>query len=321
MKRRAGWKGYDINDNHSVSSKYKSFQDALKRSYQAEYITLNEGTDKEAKWRCLINPSRLTEQFDKKVISIDFESEVREGTIFYWDRTKEHWIINLQQHTEEAYFRGSITRCNYEIDVEGKPYWAAVAGPNEVSAQWKNVHKTLAGELNYSMHLQVTKDSKTINFFTRHQIIKVKMFYRDVETDELLFQENNWRVVATDKYSSDNVIDVYVDEWYNNTAEDIRQEQEQRQRRWEESRDKGLEVAPHIEGPHEVNVFDSDVSFAVVGLKEGQWKVSSKKVKIKDGGDPTHCYLDILMAKSGDFSLSFVSGDKEIIYPVRVKSF
>ena len=83
MKQRVNYTGYDRADNWNVSRKYKSFAAALKNSYQAEWITLDKGTENERRWRCLINPSRLTEQFDKKVISIDFDSGMQEGTVFY----------------------------------------------------------------------------------------------------------------------------------------------------------------------------------------------------------------------------------------------
>ena len=78
---RVNYTGYDTADGRNVSGKYKSFKAALKNSYQAEWITLDKDTENERRWRCLINPSRLTEQFDKKVISIDFESGVDEGNI------------------------------------------------------------------------------------------------------------------------------------------------------------------------------------------------------------------------------------------------
>jgi len=83
MLKRVNYEGYDVADGRNVSGKYKSFKSALKNSYQAEWITLNKGTDSEARWRCLINPSRLTEEFDKKVISIDFDSGIDEGTVFW----------------------------------------------------------------------------------------------------------------------------------------------------------------------------------------------------------------------------------------------
>ena len=40
------------------TGKYKSFISALKNSYQAEWITLGKGTEKEARWRC-VRPNRL----------------------------------------------------------------------------------------------------------------------------------------------------------------------------------------------------------------------------------------------------------------------
>ena len=45
MKTRVNYLGYDIFDGRNVSGKYKSFQSALQNSYQAEWITLNKGTD------------------------------------------------------------------------------------------------------------------------------------------------------------------------------------------------------------------------------------------------------------------------------------
>ena len=56
MKTRANYTGYDLHDKANVDGKYKSFQAALKDSYQAEWITFNKGYENEERWRCLINP-------------------------------------------------------------------------------------------------------------------------------------------------------------------------------------------------------------------------------------------------------------------------
>ena len=185
-KLRAGYLGYDAADGRNVEGKYKSFQSALKNSYQAEWITLNKGTDKEQRWRCLINASRLTENFDKKVLSIDFESGVEEGTVFWWDRTNRHWIVNLQQHTEEAYFRGTITRCDYEMDIDGDKYLVSVRGPVETDTIWNQKHGINWNDLNYSMVIQITKNSQTVNYLTRGRVVKMKLAYPDVETGEMV---------------------------------------------------------------------------------------------------------------------------------------
>ncbi len=312
MKKRLEYTGYDSQDGRNVKGKYDSFSGALKNSYQAEQITLNEGKETEARQRCLINPSRLTEQFDKKVLSIDFESGVQEGTVFYQDRTKRHQIVDLQQHTEEAYFRGTITRADYELDIEDVPYQCAVRGPVETTTIQSQKHGIAQNDLNYSLVVKITKDSRTIKYFSRHQVVKMKLQYEDVETGELLEEWHNQKVVATDKYSEERIMEVYLDEQYDNTPEDNMVKPD------EEIPDI---MAPHIEGPAEVNVWDENISYSIVGLTSGKFTVSSNKVKINKMTETT-CDISILAGKAFSFTLSFVSEDNETISKViTVKSF
>ena len=312
MKVRANWKGYDLHDKRNVADKYRSFQYALQNSYQAEWITLNRGKEAEARWRCLINPSRLTEQFDKKVISIDFNSNMQEGTVFWWDRTNRYWIVDLQQHTEEAYFRGTITRADYEVDVEGDPYIVSVRGPVETATIWNQKHGIAWNDLNYSMVIKVAKDSKTVKYFSRHQKVKMKLLYPDIETGEMLEEYHNWKIVATDKYSFDRIMEVYLDEWYDNEAEDAMIESE------EEVPD--LEV-PHIEGPADIHVFDENLTFSIVGYTQGEFSVNSSKVKIINSTE-TSCTINILTGKSCSFILTYIPTVGEKVQKViNVKSF
>ena len=313
MKKRLAYTGYDSQDGRNVQGKYDSFASALKNSYQAEWITLDERTNKEnPKWRCLINPSRLTEQFDKKVISIDFESGVQEGTVFYWDRTKRHQIVDLQQHTEEAYFRGTITRADYEIDIDDVPYWCSVRGPVETTTIWSQKHGITWNDLNYSLVIKITKDSRTVDYFSRHKVTKMKLTYEDAETGELLEEWHNQKVVATDKYSEERIMEVYLDEWYDNPAEDAMVQPE------EEVVDL---MSAHIEGPATVNVYDENVSYSIVGLKQGTFTVSSNKVKIKNTTGSS-CELDILAGKAFSFTLTFVDSDgNQLEKVITVKSF
>ena len=312
MKMRAGYEGYDTADGRLVSGKYKSFKAALRDSYQAEWITLNKGEDTEVRWRCLINPSRLTEQFDKKVISIDYDSGVTEGTVFYWDRTQRYWIINLQQHTEEAYFRGTINRCDYQINLDGHNYWISLVGPNETDTVWNTKHGMTWNDLNYSMKAIITKNSQTVNYFTRHKVIKIKLVYPDVDTNEMIEEWHNWKVVATDKYSSDTVMEVYLKEWYDNEAEDAMNSIEEPEINLME---------PHIEGPAICHVFDVDLSFSIVGLDNGEFVVNSDKVKITKS-DNVSCLIDILTAKASEFILYYkVNGEVKAELKVIIKSF
>ena len=312
MKKRAGWEGYDVLDGRNVTAKYKSFKAALSNSYQAEWITMNKGKEDEARWRCLINPSHLTENFDKKVISIDFDSGMQEGTVFYWDRTEKHWIVNLQQHTEEAYFRGIINRCDYEIDVDGTPYWISLTGPSETDTIWNQKHGIAWNDLNYSMKGIITKNSQTVNYFTRHEVIKLKLSYPDVDTGETVEEWHRWKVVATDKYSSDNVMGVYLKEWYDNEIEDEMRPVEE---------DLPSLMEPHIEGPATCHVFDSDLSYSIVGLDNGEFVVNSNKVKITKM-DKTSCLIDILTTKASSFELLYnVNGETKARLNIIIKSF
>lgn len=299
MKVRAEYTGYDAADGRNVTEKYKSFHAALKNSYQAEWITLNKGLDNEQRWRCLINPSRLTENFDKKVLSIDFESGVREGTVFWWDRTEKHWMIDLQQHTEEAYFRGTITRADYEIDIDGDTYWAVARGPVETSTDWQTKHQISWNNLNYSLVLKVEKNSQTVNFFTRHQVVKIKLTYPDIETGETIEEYHNWKVVATDKYSSDFLIEVYLDEWNDNSMEDAEVDP---------TPDEPDTTQPYIDGPRLVYGFDTGLSYSIVGITNGVWTVNSSKVKISSSTQ-TSCVLEILTGKPTNFILTFTGDD------------
>ncbi len=312
MKQRAGYLGYDVADDRNVTGKYKSFQAALKSSYQAEWIVLDKGTPEERTWRCLINPSRLTEQFDKKVISIDFESGVQEGTVFYWERTDKYWMINLQQHTEEAYFRGIITRADYEIDIDDKTYRAIVRGPVETAPDWRTKHNISWNNLNYSLVLQVAKNSQTVNFFTRNQVVKIKLTYPDVETGEDIEEYHNWKVVATDKYSSDFLIDVYLDEYNDNPMEDAE---------IDPTPDEPDPMQPYIDGPRLVYGYDTDLSFSIVGLTSGKWTVNSNKVKISSSTQ-TSCVLEILTGKSCNFILKYTDDDGTVVeQEIIVQSF
>ena len=312
MIQRVAYTGYDAADGRNVTGKYKSFTAALKNSYQAEWITLDKGTPQERRWRCLINASRLTEQFDKKVISIDFESGIEEGTVFWWDRTNRYWLVNLQQHTEEAYFRGIINRADYTIDIDDVPYWVSVRGPVETTTVWNQKHGINWNDLNYSMVIQIKKDSRTVDYFSRHQVVKMKLIYPDCDTNEEIVEWHNWKVVATDKYSGERTMEVYLKEWYDNTAEDAMITEE------EEIPDL---MTPHIDGPADVDVFDENVSYSIVGYKSGTFTVNSNKVKIVSS-TKTSCSLNILSSKAMTFVLTFVSDDgKKVERVIKVNSF
>lgn len=160
MRIRLGWMGGN-RDKRMVNEKYRSFSKALKDSYQGEWITLKDGEI----FRCLINQNKLTEDYDQKTLSIDFCSKVKEGDVFLWNRTKTHWIVLLQQLTEEAYFRGQIRRCDYKIAVDEEEYWIYLRGPQQTTEEWQTQHNLAINGLNYTLMFYVTKNDTTKEFF------------------------------------------------------------------------------------------------------------------------------------------------------------
>jgi hypothetical protein len=306
MKKRLQYAGGDA-DGRNVKGKLTSFHSALANSYQAEWITFNG-----EKYRCLINPSRLTENFDKKVLSIDFDSGIKEGSVFYWNRTNQYWIVNLQQHTEEAYFRGDIHRCEFMIEIDGDTYWTSLKGPSEESLDWTQKHNIAFNKLNYTMAIQVTKNSKTMKYFDRFKVIKLKNSYKDEETGEVFEEVHNWQVVATDKWSSDGVIDVYLKEYADNAMEDAVVQPEIVEPDIEQ---------PYIRGPQFVDVYDTFVEYSIENASNGKFVVNSNKVKVIESTE-TSCVMDIITGKSGKFDIIYKRDDEEdIVLNVTINSF
>ena len=311
MKLRLQHAGGDA-DGRNVKGKLNSFHSALKNSYQAEWITLSKGTETERRFRCLINPSRLTENFDKKVISIDYDSGIKEGDIFYWDRTNQYWIVNLQQNTEEAYFRGDIHRCEYVIDIDGVEYWGSLKGPEETTLDMNQKHNLAFNNLNYTMSIQITKDSRTMKYFDRFKVIKMKNTYPDVETGEMISEEHRWQVVATDKWSHSNVIDIYLKEYADNAMEDAAVQPE--------IPEQDLEM-PYIDGPRLVNVYDTFVEYQIKNAINGKFVVNSNKVEVIESNENS-CVINIITGKSNKFDIIYQrDGEDDIVLNVTIQSF
>lgn len=299
MKTRIGFLGEGA-DERLVEGKLRSMHAALENSYQAEWVIFNKGTSHKRKFKALINPDKLKDDYDKKIISIDFEAGAKIGDVFYWERTNTYWMITLQHYEEEAYFRGSIQRCDYQLDINGHKYWIYLRGPVETTTQWRQKHKIEMNDLNYSLLMYIVKNEETLEFFSRHQIVN--------------FDGHRWKVAATDKYSSNGYIQVYLDEYFDNDLEPTQNTID-----LEESKNVIDKVDPYIEGPTEVHVYDRKVSFLIKNAEAGEFVVNSNKVKI-DKMDSSLCRLNIL-AEKGNFDIFYqVEGNIVATLTVKINS-
>ena len=296
MKTRIGFLGEGA-DERLVEGKLRSMHAALENSYQAEWVIFNKGTSHKRKFKALINPDKLKDDYDKKIISIDFEAGAKIGDVFYWERTNTYWMITLQHYEEEAYFRGSIQRCDYQLDINGHKYWIYLRGPVETTTQWRQKHKIEINDLNYSLLMYIVKNEETLEFFNRHQIVN--------------FNGHRWKVAATDKYSSNGYIQVYLDEYFDNEFEETSEIEE------EVIIDNG---APYIDGPQNVTALDCSIVYQIKNISNGEFVVNSDKVKIVKT-DMNTCIIDITSGKSGSFDIIYkVDGILQAAMKVKISS-
>ena len=298
MKKRLEYLGGDA-DGRNVKGKLKSMLSALRDSYQAEWITLNEYNEEiKSRWRCLINPDKLKEDYDVKEISIQFESGIKEGDIFLWDRTNTHWLVYLQEYSEEAYFRAGIRRCDYQIDINDSKYWVSIQGPTETTIQWKQKHNISFNDINYSITMFIPKNEETLEFFERHKTLK--------------YDGHNWQVATVNRYSQRGVIEVVLDEYFDNTMEDnmvipevVIPDQD----------------APHIHGPQFVEPYAENLLYIIRNANNGTFVVNSNKVELNNMTESS-CEISILTGKSHSFDLVYKrDGEDDIVLNITVESF
>lgn len=285
MNKRLQWMGGNAH-GRNVKEKKRSLMRAISSGdYQTETIVTSRGD----RWECLINKSTVSYKEDLKEISIPFEAGLYEGDSFYWERTDTHWYVYLQQLTEEAYFRGSILRCNYQYE----NYWVYVRGPIEQSEDWHLKHNIAYNDLNYTLLMYIPKNEDTLAKFSRGEIIK--------------FDGHNWRVVARDQYSQDSMIQVYLVEHYD--------EIEITEQKTEESQKQDV-LQPYISGPAEINVYSQNNHYEMSGFYLGKFVVNSNKVQIIKQ-DKTSCEINVSTGKSGVFDLQYVV-DNDIVASMHI---
>ena len=135
---------------------------------------------------------------------------------------------------------------------------------------------------------------------SRHNVIK--------------FDGHNWRVAATDKYSQEGVIEVYLEEFFDNDMLDkmIPPEIEKHE---------PDEVLPYIDGPQLVNVYDTDLIYSVVNYESAvEFVVNSNKVKIVESNKDS-LTIDVLTGKYAKFDILYQrEGEDDIVLNVTIES-
>lgn len=195
-----------------IKDKRRSLDNAVWNSYQAAEVVKTDAEDRKPV-RALINPNKLKQDYDDKIISVGYEYGFAPGTVFEWLGTHTHWLIYLQDLTELAYFRGDIRKCSYEInwtDEEGNEHhsYAAIRGPVETKINFIQKHGISVDTPNHSLNILMPKTEEAIEYFKRYS-----KFY-------LQGDPTCWRVEATDWISTPGILEVVAVEYYANESED-----------------------------------------------------------------------------------------------------
>lgn len=244
MGIRLAFNGGNRQQGRMIQDKLKSLKKALIYSYQAGTAILKDGRE----FRCLMNPNKLKNDYEDKIISIPFKdicigqivegkdendnpiryetfpervgktSEGEEdtgiaiGDVFEWKENKSYWLIYLQYEEEYAYFRGECRRCYHEIDIDGKKYKVYVKGPDQNLIEWHTRKNLSWNDLNYQAELYITRTEETENYFQRFEKVKI--------------EGKPYEIQAVDRLSNPGILTVKLKETYQNTIQEQAEEEE-----------------------------------------------------------------------------------------------
>lgn len=313
LKRRIAYRGGD-QKSRMRKDKLNGLLASLEYSYQAETLEREDGR----KFKCLINPSKLTENYDWKVLSIPFEAiavnsltgrkertEIKCGDVFTWVENKTHWIVYLRHLEEEAYFRAEIRKCEEQIELSnGKKYWVHWQGPSENSLVW-NIKEGIAyNDLSNTAVFYITDNEEIREHLKRFTIITKS--------------GGKWEVQVVDR--SQGLLRVTLKETFSNKYEDLRKEnekQEEIEKIQEEVENNMKEVK--ILGDRYVKPY-SIHTYTIDGTDGGKWFTSNSKATISEIINNT-VTIQITTGRSGNVDLIYRRDNQEdIVYNITIES-
>lgn len=223
MAHRLYQMGGRTQQERMIRDKRRSLDKAVLYSYQGAFVKkffpleeeVTEQLRNQPPVRALINPDKVKQDYDDKIISIGYEHDYKPGDVFEWVNTNSYWLIYLQDKTELAYFRGEIRRCRYTIyfqDEDGNQHmtYAAVRGPVETKIDYIQKAGISVERPNFSLNILLPANEFNLNYFNRYS-----KFYLIEDMKKIC-----WRVEAIDWISTPGILQVNAVEYYSNEFED-----------------------------------------------------------------------------------------------------
>ena len=211
MNSRLKQMGGLAQQNRMIVDKKRSLNKALLYSYQSAFVKKIDTLSTIPPVRALINPNKLKQDYDDKIISIGYEHNFKPGDVFEWVNTDTHWLIYLQELTELAYFRGNIRKCSYEISWEDEnrvrhKVYAAIRGPVETTINSFQKHGISVDTPNHSLNFLIPQNEDTLKYFVRYA--------------KFILKGQCWRIEAVDSFSMPGIIEINAIEYFVNDFED-----------------------------------------------------------------------------------------------------
>lgn len=308
LQTRLEYRGGVEQQNRMIQRKLESLKKALKFSYQAATAILSDKSE----FRCLMNPDRLYDDVDEKIISIPFKdieliskqekaTNIKVGDIFTWKETSSDWIVSAQRLEERAYFRADVKKCNYEIDIDGITYKVFIKRRPLKEIPWITTHNVSFNELDYFLEMYITKDENTENYFSRFQ--------------KIFINGSLWEVQAVDKLSVNGIVRVAFKETYENSIEEeIKKEKNNKPKPESIPEDKRQIIGETIVYPYD------ELVYTVENTSGGLWEIDSAKAKIINQNDK-EVNLVIVTGRSGNFNLLYKKeGQEDIVLNITIES-
>lgn len=305
-----------------INDKLRGLKRALLYSYQAATAVLSDGRE----FRCLINPDKNKPAYDNKMLSIPFKDiclnaervgktsegeqdiNITPGDVFTWKETDTHWLVYLRYLEEDAYFRSEIRRCDQQVDINGTKYWVYLRGPVETSIEWTQKAGIEWNTLNYSLVMYIKADENTNQYFERFKTIKV--------TDPRSNTDKTWQVVGVDPYYGDGILQIFLDEFFENSIADAVAASENSQ---SNQGNPHHGTAAFIDGPTEVTQY-SKAYYSIKKASGGHWYLSwnGEEQDLKSTLDIIP--LNVSIGELGTFTLIYrIQGEEDITLDVTIK--
>ena len=275
---RINYQGGSLQQDRMIADKRRSLDRALWYSYQGANVIKTDSTAEEHV-RALINPNKLKQDYDDKIISVGFEHDFEPGSVFEWIGTNTFWLVYLQDLTELAYFRGDIRKCSDEISWEDEDCihtsYAAIRGPVETKINYIQKHGISVDTPNYSLNILMPKTESAVKYFQRY-----KKFYLKGDKDYNIC----WRVEAADWLSMPGVLEITAVEYYANETEDDLENGLVGALIAEPVSPNTQEQEENITGPTFIKP-KREYEFTYIGNKVGEWSVdNSVPVSLEQNG-------------------------------------